>query len=447
MKTPICDFVRTYCEKETLRLHMPGHKGNALLGMEPYDITEIEGADSLYEASGIICESEAYAAGLFGTAATFYSAEGSSLGIRAMLFLALLYAKEHGRNVKIVAGRNAHKTFVTAAGLLDFEIKWLAPKAGASYLSCEVDLEELEYDLREERPAAVYLTSPDYLGNLVNTREIANICKKYDVLLLVDNAHGAYLKFLQESKHPMDLGADLCCDSAHKTLPVLTGGAYLHVAKGAPEIFAERAKEAMALFGSTSPSYLILQSLDMANRYIVEGYKEKLKDFLIKVEQIKAELQRKGFAFIGQEPLKLTMATKPYGYHGTEFSAELRKQGIETEFADPDYVVMMLSCEMGEAGLRRMADAIRRVRRRASIDEMPPEVNVPEQAMSVREAIFSPQEKVLSKESEGRILASLNVGCPPAVPIVVCGERITKEAIEAFEYYRIDDCNVVKEKC
>ena len=444
METPICDFVQKYCDEKTLRLHMPGHKGNMLLGMEPYDITEINGADSLYEASGIIRESEEYAASLFGTAATFYSAEGSSLAIRAMLFLALLQAKEHGRSAKIVAGRNAHKTFMTAAGLLDLDVKWLAPAEGESYLACSVDMEKLEMYLKEERPAAVYLTSPDYLGNLVDIHRVGGLCKKYEVLLLVDNAHGAYQKFLPKSSHPMDLGADLCCDSAHKTLPVLTGGAYLHVAKGAPEMFVERAKDAMALFGSTSPSYLILQSLDIANKYISEGYKEKLADFLVKVDQLKENLRKKGFVLIGQESLKLTIATKSYGYRGAEFSAELQKQGIVTEFADPDYVVMMLSCEMGEDGLQRLANAIDHVKPKGSIAEIPPEVELPEQVMSVREALFSPQEKVSAGDSEGRILASLNVGCPPAVPIVVCGEKISKKSLELFKYYQIKSCDVVK---
>lgn len=444
MNTPICDFVQNYCKEQTLRLHMPGHKGNVLLGMEPYDITEIDGADSLYEAAGIIRESEEHAASLFGTAATFYSAEGSSLAIRAMLFLALLHAKTHGRNAKIVAGRNAHKTFMTAAGLLDLDVRWLAPAKGESYLSCSVDLEKLEKCLKEKQPAAVYLTTPDYLGNMVDIRETSKLCKQYGVLLLVDNAHGAYLKFLPESVHPMDFGADLCCDSAHKTLPVLTGGAYLHVAKGTDELFVERAKDAMALFGSTSPSYLILQSLDMANRYISEGYREKLTDFLEKVENAKEKLRRKGFVLVGQEPLKLTLATKSYGYLGTEFSAELQKQGIVTEFADPDYVVMMLSCELGEAGLQRLVYAIEHVMQKCPISEMPPEVELPEQVLSVREALFSAQEKVPAEESEGRILASLNVGCPPAVPVVVCGERINKKSIELFKYYRINSCDVVK---
>lgn len=444
MNTPICDFVQRYCDENTLRLHMPGHKGNVVLGMEPYDITEIDGADSLYEASGIIHESEKNAAALFGTAATFYSAEGSSLCIRAMLFLALLHAKQQGRSTKIIAGRNAHKTFVTAAGLLDLDVKWLAPAKGESYLACSVDLENLEACLKKEQPAAVYLTNPDYLGNLIDIHEIAHICKKHNVLLLVDNAHGAYLKFLPESRHPMDIGADLCCDSAHKTLPVLTGGAYLHVAKGASSMFIERAKDAMALFGSTSPSYLIMQSIDKANEYLVNGYAEKLKNFLIKADEVKSALQKKGFELIGQEPLKLTLATKTYGYLGTEFSEELLRQGIVTEFADPDYVVMMLSCEMGEDGLQRLVNAMELVERRSVIEEKTPEVELPEKVLSVREAIFSAQEKIPVSESEGRILASLNVGCPPAVPIAVCGEKINKKAVELFQYYKIETCDVVK---
>ena len=335
---------------------------------------------------------------------------------------------------------------MTAAGLLDLDVKWLAPAKEESYLACSVDLENLESCLKNEQPAAVYLTNPDYLGNLINIRQIAKLCKKYEVLLLVDNAHGAYLKFLPESRHPMDLGADLCCDSAHKTLPVLTGGAYLHVAKGTSSMFVERAKDAMALFGSTSPSYLIMQSMDKANEYLANGYAEKLEKFLIQADKVKAALQKKGFTLIGQEPLKLTLATKSYGYLGTAFSKELLRQGIVTEFADPDYVVMMLSCEMGEDGLQRLVRAMEEVERRNPIEEKTPEVELPEQVLSVREAIFSAQEKIPASESEGRILASLNVGCPPAVPIAVCGEKINKKAVELFQYYKIETCDVVKNK-
>ena len=208
MTTPICDFARRYAERHALRLHMPGHKGAGLLGVEQWDITEIDGADSLYEAAGIIRESEDNASALFGVP-TFYSTEGSSQCIRAMVYLVALHAKKQGKQPLILAGRNAHKTFLSAVALLDVEVAWLLPREGESYLSCKVSAEDVEARLSamSEKPTAVYLTSPDYLGNVADIAAIAEVCHRYGVLLVVDNAHGAYLKFLQPSRHPMDLGA------------------------------------------------------------------------------------------------------------------------------------------------------------------------------------------------------------------------------------------------
>ena len=166
MNTPICDFVRRYCEEKTLRLHTPGHKGYGPLGVEELDITEVKGADSLYEADGIIRESETNASSLFGCP-TFYSTEGSSQCIRAMLHLATLNARQSGKRPLVAAARNVHKTFLSAAALLDLDVMWLTPKQPDSYLSCLLDAQELDLILSkvEIKPAAVYLTSPDYLGN------------------------------------------------------------------------------------------------------------------------------------------------------------------------------------------------------------------------------------------------------------------------------------------
>ena len=124
-----------------MRLHMPGHKGISLLGFEDRDITEISGADSLYEANGIISQSEANASSLFGCR-TLYSTEGSSQCIRAMLYLIQIFSKRHGKKPLIAAGRNAHKTFLTAAALLDLEVSWLYPKSNANYLSCKLTASE-----------------------------------------------------------------------------------------------------------------------------------------------------------------------------------------------------------------------------------------------------------------------------------------------------------------
>ncbi len=446
MKTPIHDFVKSYSLGDKVRAHMPGHKGKGFLGIEHLDVTEIDGADVLYSADGIIRESEENAASLFGTRLTKYSTEGSSLCIRAMLYLTSIYAKANGKQALILAARNAHKTFVTAAAILNVDIKWIYSESGI--VQCGVSAEELDEILAKmnDKPTAVYITSPDYLGNVADIKGISEVCRKHQVLLLVDNAHGAYLNFLSDSKHPIALGADICCDSAHKTLPVLTGGAYLHVSHNAPEIFYENAQNALSLFASTSPSYLILQSLDLANKYISEGYSTRLAEFINKVERVKNCLEAKGYHLLGDEPLKITVAAKEYGYSGFEIKNILCESGVVCEFCDPDYLVLMLSHENSDSDLERICLSLENIEKRHRISDRPPALGVPNQKLSAHEAIFMPSEEVAASNALGRVLASATVSCPPAIPILVCGEVVDEKAIELFEYYSIDRISVIIER-
>lgn len=447
MKTPICDFVNEYAKSKAERLHMPGHKGCALLGFEAFDITEIDGADSLYEASGIIKESEQNAGLLFGCN-TFYSTEGSSQCIKAMVHLAVLHAKANNKTPLIAAGRNAHKAFMSALALTDCGVMWLYSDEDEAYLSCKITAQSLEKAIENEenKPSAVYITSPDYLSNTADIKAISEVCKRHGILLLVDNAHGAYLKFLPESEHPMDLGADMCCDSAHKTLPVLTGGAYLHISKDADPFFSQNAKNPLVLYGSTSPSYLILQSLDRANKYIADGYAQRLDAFCEEVQKAKNKLTEKGFVLCGNEPLKIVINTKPYGYYGTELADILKNQNIICEFCDRDFIVFMLTPETGTQGLDKLRNALLSVEKKVVIKENPPAITAAKTAMSVRDAVFSTCETIPANQSVGRILAQANVACPPAVPVAVCGEIITEQAVKCFEYYEIKECTVVKER-
>lgn len=438
MNTPVADFVQRYAKAGTARLHMPGHKGRCFLGCEPWDITEIHGADALYEAEGILAESEQNAAALFGSQRTCYSTEGSSQCIRAMLYLAVAASGSH----TVVAARNVHRAFVSAAALLDLEIRWLWPEESRSLCGCPISPAQLEETLNSlpEPPAAVYLTSPDYLGGMAEIPALAQVCHQHGTLLLVDNAHGAYLRFLQPSLHPLDLGADLCCDSAHKTLPVLTGGAYLHLSPTAPAQLAPLAKSALGLFGSTSPSYLTLASLDLCNRYLAEGYPQRLAEAVERLAELRERLTAAGWRVEPSDPLRVTVAA-PRGVTGQELAGQLRRQGAECEYADRDFLVLMATPENTPEELAQAA---------AALGQCPGEANPPqlplargERACSIRQAAFAPRETVDAAHSLGRVCGLPTVGCPPAIPIAVSGERITPEALALFAYYGIEQVEVL----
>ena len=444
MSTPICDFVRRYRDSEAVRLHMPGHKGKPLLGFEPWDITEIDGADELFTADGIIAESEAQAGALFG-AHTVYSTGGSTLCIQTMLHLTALYAASRGERPRILAARNAHKAFVNAAALLDIDVEWLYPETDGSYVSCPVTARQVECAL-EEQPSvtAVYLTSPDYLGNMQDIQGIAQICRRADVLLLVDNAHGAYLKLLPQPRHPVDQGADMCCDSAHKTLGVITGGAYLHISHTAPVLLARQAKASMSLFGSSSPSYLILQSLDAANDRM-EAFSRQLAEFLPAVDGLKNRLAAHGYELAGEEPLKLTLCPKSFGYTGTELAGILERYEMYPEFYDPDHVVLMLTPYNDVGDLSRLEAVLCGLPRRAPAADVPPHAPHPAPVLTPRQAILSESETLPIAQCLNRVSAAAAISCPPAIPLAVCGERIDQQVIDCFRYYGITHCAVVKE--
>ncbi len=518
MQTPIFDFVQQYQQGGTARFHMPGHKGCSFLGPEGLDITEIAGADNLQspEAGGVIAQSEVNATALFGTAATYYSAGGSSACISAMLYLAKLAAPA-ARKGHILAGRNAHKVFIQACALLDVQPTWLypAPQDAQGLCSCVITPAALADALVAQQagdalPMAVYITSPDYLGNLADVAGLAAVCAQYGVPLLVDNAHGAYLKFLQPSQHPIDLGAAICCDSAHKTLPVLTGGAYLQIGQATlSAFFCTHAKAALSLFSSTSPSYLILQSLDLCNAYLAGAYPTALADCIAAADALHARLRVAGYAICESEPLKLVLDcrgvqflinTPPndapcgntagegfpcsQGAHqrfcgGERLADYLRTQGIEPEFADPDFLVCMFTPQntpqdfatleralcalvvracanatyaegIGTGAVANGAQLPRDITKRSGgcaedVPRFEPIAPPRQTSHTLRQALFSTGQEIAVENAVGKTCRLATVSCPPAIPIVVGGEVITPADVALFQYYGIETVEIIKE--
>ena len=442
MKTPIVSFLKSYQEKSPVRMHMPGHKGAGILGFEGMDLTEIYGADELFAAEGIIKESEQNASNLFGCP-TYYSTQGSTLCIQTMCTILCQDAKSKGKKPKILAGRNAHRSFIHAAALLDFEIEWLY--GNSDYLSCKIHAEDLEKAIIESLPTAVYLTNPDYLGNLLDIKSLASVCKKHNVLLAIDNAHGAYLRFLKDSLYPIDLGADLCCDSAHKTLPVLTGGAYLHLSDSLNQVWKNDVKHFMEYFSSTSPSYLIMASLDAANEVLDTTFKNSMFECIQRVDGLKNTLVQHGYTILSGEPMKITISTKEFGYTGNEIANLLMECDIYPEFYDSDYIVLMPSPYNTKDDLKRLETCLCGIEGKPILVNKLPKLEQSKKAMNVRQALFLSSITLDVSKSLGQVCSSVTVSCPPAILPVIPGEVISESSIEVMKYYGIETIRVVKE--
>ena len=316
----------------------------------------------------------------------------------------------------------------------------------STYYRHSIDKEELNTLLSTVEADAVYITSPDYLGNIVDVCGISEICKRHNVPLIVDNAHGAYLRFLEESRHPIDEGADMCSDSAHKTLPVLTGGAYLHISETSvyKEKFINSARDMLSLFASSSPSYLTLASLDLCNRYLSDGYSEKLSEAVTRVKRIKEELTSLGFSVMDTEPMKVVINTADFGYNGAELSHLMSDRGIEIEYADEEYIVLMVTPENTDTDFDALISFMSSLERKNTIKSKELFTHRPKCVVSAAEAYFMEKEIIPTELSLGRICASLSVSCPPAIPIAVLGEKIDEDTISLLKKYGVKEIEVVK---
>lgn len=427
-------FLDNYTKNQTLRGHMPGHKGMALLPELHYayqrDITEIKNADSLFEADGILRQAERQTAEIYHVPETCWSAGGSTLCIQAML------AQMKAEHRYIISARTVHRAFLNSCILLDLPVKWVFPASGG-IITGNYRISDFEKALKEiSAPACIYITSPDYAGNLYDISALAELCKTYQAKLLVDHAHGAHRAFLKENLHPIRLGADFCCDSAHKTLPALTGGAFLHMKNPA---LVMNMKQHMQMFGSTSPSYLIMQSLELCTDWLSHSGQEKIQLCAERAEALKQKFSDQ-YTFLGRDPLHLTISAD-----GQKLAEDLRNcpYPVECEYADHTCLVILLSPVMTEQNFTFLEHALAFCKPAPAW--IPPELPDPmEQVLSLREAGLADSEILPLSQAEGRICASVQVPCPPAVPIAVSGERLTKKWLDFMAFYGLSSLSVVR---
>lgn len=423
---------------------MPGHKGQAdclsPLGEAPqFDVTELPSTGSLFDAEGPTLLAEQAAAKAFGTAGTFFSAGGCTLCIQAMLRLAAPLGGE------VIMGRTVHRAAVNAIALLGITPVWVWPRQNAGPgLAGRIQADDVAKALQTHPDAkAVYLTTPDYYGVMSDLNAICAVARNYNVPVIVDNAHGAHLFFLDRGLHPLSQGAAMCADSAHKTLPVLTGGAYLQVGSSR---YLPHVREAMALFGSTSPSFPILLSLDLCRAWLEEEGTAAYAKTAVQANELNIYARSRGFLPPEGlcDPLHLVWNTAHAGIRGEQAALHLRKAGIEAEYADEAFLILLLSPFNTEADFARLRAALASMPvgepfSPSSLLPAPPPI-----AASPREALLAPRERIPLCKAQGRVAAETACPCPPAIPAIMPGERITSECAGLLAQSGILEIEVVK---
>ena len=445
LQAPLVQAMLQHADKEQASFHTPGHKGHSsaleTLQRLSLDLTELPDIGSLYDGGDVIEQAEELAANAFGAARTLFSSGGCTLCIQTMLLLGV------GAGGRVLMARNSHRSAVNAAALLGLEPVWLWPKTTSPNRVEPIAPDDIYKKLREEiNIQAVYVTSPDYYGNLCDIQGIAAVCKGAGIPLLVDNAHGSHLGAF--SRHPLQLGASMTADSAHKTLPVLTGGAYLHIAKDDKQTTsASAAKAAMALFGSTSPSFPVLASLDAARDWWQQEGKSAYRNTAERVNHIHSVIERSGtmkvgFSYISPEfrdPARLTIDSG--NGTGLALAAYFRNCGCEPEYADSQYVVLIPTPFNTEEEWVRLKTAICNYRPFCQ-EANPPAVfsampgsRAPEKVLLPREALLCKSREVSIEDAVGQVAARSVCPCPPGVAVVVPGERI-----DVFTAKWLKDC-------
>lgn len=470
----IADFLNKNAASGNVSFHMPGHKGRSTLYDEAgygqflknaaaYDITEIPGADSLFCPRGVLRNVMDNYAELYGVRHTELLVNGSSAGLLAAIISSVPVGG------KLILSRNSHHAAFSALRLGGINPVYLRPETDPEYnIAAGISPYELE-EACDKNPdaSAVLITSPNYCGMLSDISVLADVAHDHGMLLIVDQAHGAHLKFFDydaasaredglyvpHPKHAAEsLGADIVVNSTHKTLLSFTGSGILNICSDSVDIDA--VSEALRMVQTTSPSYLLMASLDINEkimrgkwRDLIDAWKEDLRGFYKGASRINGLTVVKGsgvkgsgsqdedtFALYryreGPDPTKINLSMSGLGLSGERLAKELRYRGIISEMVHGEYVLLMTGVGNVRSDYERLLEALKDIasgygvdtqidRTPRSFDDMVLEyANVPIEG-----------EYVPLYEAVGRVLYDPIVTYPPGTPIACPGEILTMEVI------------------
>lgn len=430
---------------------MPGHKrrlsGDILNQISQIDMTEIDGFDNLHDAEGILKDAQERAARLYGAEESFFLVNGSTCGILSAVGACV------PAGGWLLMARNCHKSVYHAAILGNLKTTYLYPSKDSCfniYRGISVaDIEQGLTDLRKGHPGklpdAVIITSPAYEGAVSDIEGIAGLLHSYGIPLIVDEAHGAHFGMAEELPGTScRTGADLIIHSTHKTLPALTQTALLHV--NGCLVDRRRLKRYLGIYQTSSPSYVLMASIDRAVMLMQTRGREYFRLFFDRKEQMSSRLQRLQHLAIWQEPgadpLKLVVSTHRTGISGKQLYDMLREEfALQMEMAAGSYVIAILSVMDSQEGFDRLTEALLTIDRRLTalqenakekVDEIEDteDIQDTEAKYSLAEALEKPVELIVTEVSEGRICGDFIYVYPPGIPLLAPGEKITGKHIK-----------------
>ncbi|CAN1185764.1 Arginine decarboxylase [Linum perenne] len=454
--TPLVDALKSSAEQNVARFHFPGHNsGRAapssltrLIGSEPFvhDLPELPELDSLFAPSGPILEAQKKASKLFGSSETWFLVGGTTCGV-----LASIMATCSPGNFLILA-RNSHMSAISAMVLSGAVPKYILPDynsiwdipGGVTPIQVEKALEELGKE--GQRTGAVLITSPTYHGICSNLSEISRICHSFGVPLIVDEAHGAHLGFHPEMpSSALQQGADLAVQSTHKVLCSLTQSSMLHLSGN----MVDRARvcHCLQMLQSTSPSYLLLASLDAATAQICKNPANVFNGALQLACEAKRSIRRtpgitlldstsfKNFHSI--DPLRITVGFWELGLSGYEADEYLdANHGIVPEIVGTQSITLALNLGTGRDDVQRLVSGLQGLSEAHSsyVVTKPESAACPHfsemnMSMNPRDAFFAKKRRVGIEESIGKVCGELICPYPPGIPVIIPGETITEKAV------------------
>ena len=447
-----------YYNEDYLPMHMPGHKRNVkLLGEKlPYkiDITEIDGFDDLHHAEGLIKDIEDKAKRIYGSKRSFILINGSTCGILAGIRAAVNFGD------KVLVARNCHKSVYNAIEINGLDPIYMLPKIGSDGIDRNIDSNEVEEKLKENKDIKlVILTSPTYEGVINDISSIVSIAHKYNVPVLVDEAHGAHLRFMEglKDKEALNSGADIVIQSLHKTLPSLTGTALLHIQGDL--VKEENVARELAIFETSSPSYILMSSIEACldiieskGKELFKEYQNNLKYFYNEAKNLKNlkilgnEIDNKDYYDFG----KIVIKTNKTNITGKELICILRKEyKIELEMSSINYALAMTSICDSKENFERLLDALididnkleKKNKHKEEIEDKKETLNIklqlPKKEISILEAIKNDNSEFENyNELEGRISKEYVWVYPPGIPLITPGEVISKELINKIEEFK-----------